>query len=176
MARGRPRRPITRPSPKPEKRYFFCPWRRIEDFCPLFSTHQRPNMSCQTSGQRSPHITGRRVNTVTRGWVGTPNERAPFRIHRAVVGFIDRCLSRAGNLAASNKHLAEFSSGRSWTKICPGIIFSGFLKSLKLFFRRFVHIASGAEIFWRVSLKFELFLATSRFHCHRSVVGQNTPP
>ena len=51
----------------------------------------------------------------------------------------------------------------------PGnIFFSGFLKSLKLFFRRFVLIASGTEIFWRVSLKFELFLATSRFHCHWS--------
>ena len=28
--------------------------------------------------------------------------------------------------------------------------------------------ASGTEIFSMVSLKFELFLATSRFHCHRS--------
>ena len=44
----------------------------------------------------------------------------------------------------------------------------GGLKSLKLFFPRLVLIASGAEIFWRVSLKFELFLATSRFHCHLS--------
>ena len=43
-----------------------------------------------------------------------------------------------------------------------------FLKVLKLFFRRFVLIASGTDIFWRVSLKFEPFLAKSRFHCHRS--------
>ena len=28
-------------------------------------------------------------------------------------------------------------------------------------------IASGTEILWRVSLKFKLSLATSRFHCHR---------
>ena len=31
-----------------------------------------------------------------------------------------------------------------------------------------MHIASGADIFWRVSLKLELFSATLRFHCHRS--------
>ena len=29
---------------------------------------------------------------------------------------------------------------------------SGFLKSLKLFFRRFVLIASGTEIYWRASV------------------------
>ena len=88
----------------------------------------------RTPGRRPPPITGRFVNTVTRGWVGTPNERAPFRFHGAVVGFVDRCLSRSRNLAASNKHLVEFFSGRSWPKIGPGITFFGVLKSLKLFF------------------------------------------
>ena len=39
------------------------------------------------------------------------------------------------------------------------LFFSGFLKSLKVFFRRFVLIASGTEIFWRVYLKFKLFFA-----------------
>ena len=47
------------------------------------------------------------------------------------------------------------------------LLFFGFLKSLELFFRRFAPIASGTEIFWRVSLKFYLFMETSRFHCHR---------
>ena len=56
----------------------------------------------QTPGRRPPHITGRFVNTVTRGSVGAPNESAPFRFHGAVVGFVDRCLSRTRNLAASN--------------------------------------------------------------------------
>ena len=88
----------------------------------------------QMPGRRPPRVTGRFVNTVTRGWVGAPNERAPFRFHGAVVGFVARCLSRTRNLAASNKHLAEFFPGRSWPKIGPGNIFSGFLKSLKLFF------------------------------------------
>ena len=41
---------------------------------------------------------------------------------------------------------------------------------MKLIFRRFVLIASGTEIFRWVSFKFELFLATSRFHCHRSKI------
>ena len=122
----------------------------------------------QTPGRRPPPITSRFVNTMTRGWDGDPNGRAPFRFHGAVVGFVDRCVSRTRNLAASNKHLAEFFSGRSWSKIGPGIIFSGFLKSWKLFFRRFALIASGTEIFWRVSLKSQLFMETSRFHCHRS--------
>ena len=85
--------------------------------------HSSARMCCyKTPGRRPPPITGRFVDTVTRGWVGAPNERAPFRFHGAVVGFVDRCLSRTRNLAASNKHLAEFSSGRSWAKIGPGII------------------------------------------------------
>ena len=42
------------------------------------------------------------MHTVTRGWVGAPDERAPIRIHDAVVGFVYRCLSRSRNLAASN--------------------------------------------------------------------------
>ena len=88
----------------------------------------------QTPGRRPPPITGRFVNAVTRGWVGAPYERAPFRSHGAVVGFVDRCLSRTRNLAASNKHLAECFSGRSWPKIVPGMFFFGVFESLKLFF------------------------------------------
>ena len=53
-------------------------------------------------------ITGRFVNSVTRGWVGAPNERAPFRFHGAVVVFVDRRLSKTRNLAPSNLRLAEF--------------------------------------------------------------------
>ena len=63
----------------------------------------------QTPGRGPPRITGRFVNTMTRGWVGAPNKRAPLIFHGAVVGFVDRCLSRTRNLAASNEHLAEFS-------------------------------------------------------------------
>ena len=52
---------------------------------------------------------------------------------------------------------------------CSGIPVFGksFLKSLKVFFSRFLLITSGKGIFWRVSLKFQLFMETSRSHCHR---------
>ena len=49
----------------------------------------------------------------------------------------------------------------------PRTFFFVFFFKFETFFRRFVLIASGTEIFWRVSLKFELSGATSRFHCHR---------
>ena len=39
VARG-----VLRSSSKPEKRPTFCHWRRIENFCRLFSTQQRPNV------------------------------------------------------------------------------------------------------------------------------------
>ena len=90
----------------------------------------------QTPGRRPPPITGRFINTVTRGWVGSPNERAPFRFHGAVLGFVDRCLSRTRNLAASSEHLAEFFSGRSWPKIRPGIIFFGGFEKFEAFFSK----------------------------------------
>ena len=90
----------------------------------------------QTPGRRPPPMTGRFVNTVTRGWVGAPNGRAPFRFHGAVVCFVARCLSRTRNLADSNKHLAEFFSGRSWPKIGPGIIFFGAFEKFETCFSK----------------------------------------
>ena len=84
---------------------------------------------------------------MTGGWVGAPNERAQFRFHGAVVGFVDRCLSRTRNLAASKKHLAEFSQADLGPRMPQDFFLSRFLKHLNLFFRRFVLIASGTEIF-----------------------------
>ena len=49
----------------------------------------------QTPGRHPPLITGFRVNSVTLGWVGAPNESAPFRFHYAIAVFADRCLTRA---------------------------------------------------------------------------------
>ena len=148
VARG-----VQRFSPKPEKGLFFAIGEGSNFFVACF-LHSSAQMCYQTPGRRPPPITGRCVNTVTGGWVGTLNERASFRFHGVLVGFVDRCLCRTRYLAASNKHLAEIFSGRSWLKIGPGFFLSGFLTSLKLFFQRFVLIASGTEIFWRVSLKF----------------------
>ena len=111
---------------------------RIFVACFLHSSAQM--CLCQTPGRRPPPITGRFVNTVTRGWVGAPNERAPFRFHGAVVGFVDRCISRTRNLAASNKHLAELFSGRSWAKIGPGIlVFGVFEKFVTVFSKICAH-------------------------------------
>ena len=87
----------------------------------------------QKSGRRSPPITGRFVNTATRVRVGAPNERAPFRFHGARAGFVDRCLSKTRNLAASNKPLAPFLSGRSWPKIGPGMSFLGVFEKFETF-------------------------------------------
>ena len=72
----------------------------------------------QTSGRRPPPITGRFVNTVIRAWVGAPNERAPFRFHDAVVGFVDRCLSKTRNLAASNIWLSFSQADLGPTSCC----------------------------------------------------------
>ena len=43
----------------------------------------------QTPTRHRPRITGRFVNTVTRGWVGAPNERAQLIFRGALVGFVD---------------------------------------------------------------------------------------
>ena len=89
-------------SPKTEKG-LFLPSDRDRDFLSsVFYTPAPKIFSYQTPGPRPPNVIGRRVNTVTRGCVGAPHERAPFRFHDAVVGFVDRRLSRTRNLAASN--------------------------------------------------------------------------
>ena len=131
LARG-----VQRSSLKPEKRSIFCQRRGIENFCRLFSAQQRPNMLVSDAWPAPATIIGRFVNTVTRGWVGAPNGRAPFRFHGAVVGFVARSLSRTRNLAASNKHLAECFSGRSWPKIGPGIVFFGVFEKFDTFFSK----------------------------------------
>ena len=59
----------------------FLPSERDGEYCGLFSVPQRPK------------VTSYRVNTaVDLGWVGAPDERALFRFHDVVVGFVDRCL------------------------------------------------------------------------------------
>ena len=142
VARG-----VQRSSPKPEKRPIFAigEGSRIFVACFLHSTAQM--CLYQPPGRRPPPITRRFVNTAIRRWVGAPSERAPFRFHGAVVGFVDRRLSRTRNLAASNKHLAEFFSGRSWPEIDPGMIFFGVFENFETFFSKTVLIASGTESF-----------------------------
>ena len=151
IARG-----VQRSSLKPEKRPIFAIGEGSRIFVACFLHSSAQMCLYQTPGRRPLPITGRFVDTVTRGWVEAPNGRAPFRFHGAVVGFVARCLSRTRNLAASNKHYiwVSFSQADLGPRSAQELFFSGFLKSLKLFFRRFALIASGTEIFWRVPLKF----------------------
>ena len=93
---------VLRSSPKPKKGLFFAIGEGWRFFVVCFLHSSAQICLCQTLGRRPLRITRRFVNTVTKGWVGAPNERAPFRFHGAVVGFVDRRLSRTRNLAASN--------------------------------------------------------------------------
>ena len=122
-------------SPKPEKGLFFAIGEGSRNFVPCFLHSSVQMCLYQSPGRRPPRITGRFVNTVTRGWVGAANGRAPFRFHGAV-GFVAGCLSKTRNLAASNKHLVEFFSGRSWPKIGPGIVFFGGFEKFETFFSK----------------------------------------
>ena len=128
------------------KEVYFCHRRRIEKLCRLFYTQQPQMCLYETPGRHPPRITGRFVNTVTRRWVGAPNEHVPFRFHGAVVGFVVRRLSGTWNFAASNQHLAEVVSGRSWPKICPGIIFWGVF-DFRFFFPK---ICAHSERYWNL--------------------------
>ena len=108
VARG-----VLRSSPKPEKRSIFLPSERDRVFLSSAFYTAAPKCVCIRRLAGARHVSPAVLWTLTRGSVGATNERPPFRFHDAVVGFVDPCLSRTRNLAASNKHLAEFCSGRS---------------------------------------------------------------
>ena len=140
-------------------------------FVACFLHSSAPMCLYQTPGRRPPRVTGRVVNTVTRGWVGSPNERTPFRFHGAVVGFVDRCLMKTRNLAASNKHLAEFFSGADLGPRSAQELFFGVFEKFESFFpkilcssravqRSFGGYLSNSNFFWkhRVSIVTDLSL------------------
>ena len=93
---------VLRSTLNPEKGLFFAVGEELRMFVVCFLQTREQIFLYQTPGQRPPRITGRVVNTVTRRWVGAPNERTLFRIHDAVVDFVDLFLSRTRNLAATN--------------------------------------------------------------------------
>ena len=72
-----------------EKGVFFAIGEGWRIFVACFLQSSAQMCLYQTPGRRPPPITGRFVSTVTRGWVGTPSKRAPFRFHGAVVVFVD---------------------------------------------------------------------------------------
>ena len=89
-----------------------------------------------TSGPRPPPITGGFVNTVTRLWVGAPHERAPFRFHGAVVGFVDRCPSWTRNLTIQTNIWLSISQADLGPRSAQECFYGGFTKSLTLFFSK----------------------------------------
>ena len=154
--------------PNLKKGLFFAIGEGLRIFVVCFLHSREQIFLYQTPGRRPPRITGRAVNTVTRGWVGTPNERAPFRFHDAVVGFVDRCLSRTRNIAASNhtRYIwPSFSQADLGPTSVQELFFSSFFSKFDFYFRgRLVLIASGTAILWRISPKIKLLLQTSRPH------------
>ena len=103
-------------SPKPEKKFFLAIGEGSRNVAACFLHSSAQMYLYQTPGRRPPPITGRFVITVTTAWSEplTSAPRSEFMAQSLV--FVDRCLSRTRNLAASNEHLAEFCSGRSWPK------------------------------------------------------------
>ena len=88
----------------------------------------------QTPGQRPPSITGHFVKTVTRGWVGAPNERAPCRfMAQSLVLSIDVC-PRLGISPLRTNIWLSCSQADLGPRSAQELLFSGFLNSLKLFF------------------------------------------
>ena len=87
----------------------------------------------QTPGRRSPRITGRVENAVTRGWVGAPNERAPFRI-------MTQSLFSSIYVQDSESRRFELNIWLSFSQADLGptsaqeLFFPGFLESLDFFF------------------------------------------
>ena len=70
------------------------------------------------------------------------------------ISWRSRWFCQSMSVQDSESRRFEQTLGRYWPKIGPGIIFFGVFETLETFFSRFVLIATGTEIFWRVSLKF----------------------
>ena len=65
--------------PNLKKGLFFAIGEKSRIFVACFLHSSAQMCLYQTPGRRPPPITGRFVHTVIIGWVGAPNERAPFR-------------------------------------------------------------------------------------------------
>ena len=78
----------------------------------------------QMPGRRPPYSTGLRVTSVTLGWVGAPNERAPLRVQDEIAGFAVRCLTStriaAQGLGGGHEHCAGFAREFHFRLSCPG--------------------------------------------------------
>ena len=106
---------------------FFSPSERIEFFVVCFLYTSGQMFLSQTSSRRPPHIIGRRVTSVTLGWVGAPIERALLRFRDAIAVFADRCLTRIrmadqGLGGGVHEHCAGFVRAIKLRESCSGEI------------------------------------------------------
>ena len=81
-------------------------------FCRLFSTQERTNMSLSHARLAPTTYHGRVICTVTRVWVRAPQRRTPLTFHGAVARFVHRCLLQTLYLAVSDYHFDDCFSGR----------------------------------------------------------------
>ena len=68
---------------------FFARGETIGSFCLSFLHTSRQMCFSQKPDRRPPQITGRRMSVLHQGGVGAPNELATFRVHDAVVDFVE---------------------------------------------------------------------------------------
>ena len=83
---------LSRGDINPLKTIFFARWEAIESSGESFVHTSRQMCFQQKPNRRPPHITGRRVRTVHQGRVGVRNELGTFRVHDAVVDFVERSM------------------------------------------------------------------------------------
>ena len=109
------------------------------------------------------------MSAVHQGGVGTPNELATFRVHDAVVDFVERSVWKTRNCAAFNpRYLLENFSGRCWPRSPRGIVLL-FQNSGKASKNNSTKIGCHSRPFRQKSLAsiFENFKLLA-FHFHRS--------
>ena len=132
------------------KKYYFLPLDTDREILSSVLCRPAVNSFSLYAWPAPATITGHCVNTWPYvAWVGAPNERTPFRFHDAVVGFVDRCLSKTDNLAASSWISAWVFLKPILNQRWPQIFFC--LYSVELSVWRIVLIAKAVPaIFWRV--------------------------
>ena len=139
--------------PNLKKRSIFCDWRGIENFRRRFSTRQRPNVFVSDAwpapaAYHRPfcaHCCDHRSDFIASRWFCRSMSVEGTEFRRFGLTFIWWSFSQ-GDLGptSAQEYFVCFFSEELWLK--------------ELYWKIFVLIASGTKIFWRVSLKFKLFL------------------
>ena len=110
--------------PNPKKAYFLPSEMDRDFFVIRFLYTSGQTFFSQMPRRRPPYITGLRVNSVTLGCVGAPNERTPLRAHDAIAVFAVRCLTRARianqGLGGGHEHCSGFARAIKIRESCPG--------------------------------------------------------